>query len=266
MSAIDKETVVWITGASSGIGEALVKAVNATGAKVIISSRRQSELERVKSECPYPENIEIVTLDLADAQSIPEKAAKASSLFKKIDILINNGGISQRDLAINTKLEVDRKLMEVNYFGTIALTKAVLPGMIEQKKGHIVVISSAVGIISTPFRSSYAAAKHALHGFFDSLRSEVFKNNIHVSIACPGFIRTQISVNALVGDGSKQNTMDEAQANGMSPEECAKKILKSVTRNKEEVYIGGLKEVAGIYLKRFLPGVFSKVVRKSAVT
>ena len=266
MSKIGSNSVVWITGASGGIGEAMTYQVSKLGAKVIISSRRHDELERVKLGCKYPDNIEILVLDLADGKSIPEKANEAIALHGKIDILINNGGISQRDLAVNTSIEVDRRLMEINYFGTIALSKALLPGQIKNRSGHHVVVTSAVGIISTPFRSSYAASKHALHGFYDALRAECHEHNIKVTIVCPGFIRTNISVNALTGDGSKQNTMDDAQANGMTPEECARQILKAIKSNKEEKYIGGLKEKSGIYVKRFFPGIFSKMVRKLAVT
>ncbi|CAE7325633.1 fmt, partial [Symbiodinium microadriaticum] len=260
------QSVVWITGASGGIGEALVYNIAYKGAKLIISARRQEELERVRSNCPNPDQVYVLVLDLADSGSINDKVEEATSTFGHIDILINNGGISQRDLAVNTDIAVDRRLMEVNYFGTIAVSKALLPHQIKRKSGHHVVVTSAVGIISTPFRSSYAAAKHALHGFYDSLRAEVHKDNIKVSLVCPGFIRTNISINALTGDGTKQNTMDDAQANGMTPEECARKIVKAIQKNSEETYIGGLKEVAGIYVKRFFPGLFSKMVRKLAVT
>ena len=266
MSKINSETVVWITGASSGIGEALTNEVIAHGAKVIISSRRKEELDRVKNNSSKPENISIVIVDLADSESLVAKAKEAEAIHGRIDILINNGGISQRDKAINTSLDVDRRLMEINYFGTIALSKAITPKMIENGMGHHVVITSAVGIISTPLRSSYAASKHALHGFYDAFRAEHHADNLKVTIALPGFIRTNISINALTGDGSQQGTMDNAQAQGMTPEECAQQIITAIVKNKEEIYIGGLKEVAGIYLKRFFPGIFSRIVRKMAVT
>lgn len=258
--------MVWITGASSGIGEALTYQINEQGARLIISSRREDELERVKKQCKNPENVTILTLDLGDAPSITKKAEEAEAIHGKIDILFNNGGISQRDKAINTHLDVDRRIMEVNYFGTIALSKAVLPKMIKNKSGHHVVTSSAVGIISTPLRSSYAASKHALHGFYDALRAEHFEDNIKITIACPGFIHTNISKNALLGDGKAQGKMDKAQASGMTAEECARQMIKAVEKNKEEVYIGGMKEVSGIYVKRFFPSVFSRIVRKMAVT
>ncbi|MFZ9046894.1 MAG: SDR family NAD(P)-dependent oxidoreductase [Cyclobacteriaceae bacterium] len=266
MTKISRDTVIWITGASSGIGEAITNKVVAKGAKVIISARRKEELERVKNASMYPENISILRLDLADADALPLKAKEAESIHGKIDVLINNGGISQRDKAINTSLEVDRRLMEINYFGTIALSKALTPKMIELGKGHHVVITSAVGIISTPLRSSYAASKHALHGFYDAFRAEHHSDGLKVTIALPGFIRTNISINALTGNGSQQGTMDHAQANGMTADECASQIIKAVEKESEEIYIGGLKEVAGIYLKRFLPGLFSRIVRKMAVT
>ncbi|REE02073.1 SDR family oxidoreductase [Marinoscillum furvescens] len=258
--------VVMITGASSGIGEALAYELAAKGARLILSARRKEELERVKGNCANQENIRILSLDLSDSFAIGQKAKEAESLFGQVDILINCGGISQRDKVINTQLEVDRKIMEVNYFGTIALTKALLPGMVNRKFGHQVVITSATGIISTPLRSSYAASKHALHGFYDALRAEHHDDGLRVSIILPGYVRTQISLNALMGDGSQQNKMDDAQDQGLSPEACAKKIIQAIEKNKEEVYIGGVKEVAGIYLKRFLPRLFSKVIRKAAVT
>lgn len=261
-----KDKVVLLTGASSGIGEALAYELANHGAKLILSARRREELERVKSACKNPESIHILPLDLGDAFAVSQKAKEAESFHGHVDILINCGGISQRDKVINTAMDVDRKLMEVNYFGAIALTKALLPKMVERKSGHQVVITSAVGIVSTPFRSSYAASKHALHGFYDALRAEHHADGLKVSIILPGYVRTRISFNALMGDGSAQNKMDNAQEHGLSPEECAQKIITAIEKDKEEVYIGGLKEVGGIYVKRFFPGFFSKLVRKMAVT
>lgn len=261
-----KDRVVLLTGASSGIGEALAYKLAIKGAKLVIAARRESELNRVKLACQNPADVAVLSLDLGEVNTLTQKVKDAEAFFGPIDILINCGGISQRSKIIHTELEVDRKIMEVNYFGTIALTKAVLPSMIARKTGHHVIITSATGIISTPLRSSYAAAKHALHGFFDSLRSEHYNDNMKVSLILPGFIKTQISLNALVGDGSKQNTMDDAQANGMSADECAAHIVKAIEKDKEEVYIGGMKEVAAIYVKRFFPALFSRIVRKTAVT
>ena len=258
------QPVTWITGASSGIGEALAKNLVHNGYRVILSARRKDELERVKSECPNPEAVRILVLDLAENSNFESKVEEAITFYGQIDLMVHNGGISQRSLIKDTRLEVDRQLMEVNFFGTVALTKAILPHFIQRKSGHFVVITSLVGKFASPFRSSYAASKHALHGFFDTLRAEHFRDNIAVTMVCPGFIKTQVSLNALTEDGSPLGSMDEAQANGMSPETFAKKLFKAIHKKKEEVYIGG-KETLAVYLKRFLPGVFSKIIQKAKV-
>ncbi len=261
-----KDQVIWVTGASSGIGEAIAYELSGEGAKLIISARRAEELERVKKACADPSKVRVLPLDLADSASLTAKAKEASSFFGHIDILINSGGISQRDRAINTSMDVDRKIMEVNYFGSVALSKALLPEMVQRKTGHQVIISSATGIIGSPLRTGYAASKHALHGFYDSLRAEHHKDNIQVTIVCPGYIKTNISINALMGDGSNQNKMDEAQAKGISAESCAKRTIRAIKRNKEEVYIAGTRELLGIYIKRFFPALFSRIIRDAKVT
>ncbi|MCF6297681.1 MAG: SDR family oxidoreductase [Flavobacteriaceae bacterium] len=261
-----KNKTIWITGASSGIGKAMALAFSKYGANLILSARNEQNLNEVKKQCKSSEKVKILLLDLADFESFTEKVKLAISLFNGIDILINNGGISQRSLAINTELKVDQKIFEINYFGTIALTKALLPHFVNKKSGHIVVTSSVTGKIGTPLRSSYAASKHALHGFFDSLRSEIYDYNIDVMLVCPGFVNTDVSKNALVGDGSKQNTTDKATANGLNPDVVAIKILKAITNKKQEIVIGGTKEVLATYVKRFFPKLLSKLIRKAAVT
>ena len=259
--------VIWITGASSGIGEALTYALVKQGAHIIISARRKEELERVKGNCPTSAqaNVRVLPLDLTQGDTLQLNTELAIQFFGRIDILINNGGISQRSLAKETKIKVDREIMEVDYFGTVALTKYLLPHFLKRKSGHYVVTSSVMGIIGTPYRSGYAAAKHALHGFFDSLRAEVWKENIFVTLICPGWIRTNITLNAVVGDGSKLNQMDKTTEHGLSPAECARQIVKAIIKKKEEVYIGGRKEVFAVYAKRFFPKLFSRVVRKAVV-
>lgn len=261
--------VVWITGASSGIGEALTYELARQGARLILSSRRKDELERVKGNCPPHSHgsIKILPLDLAQGDTLELTTKAAIQLFGHVDVLINNGGISQRSLAKETTLAVDRRLMEVDYFGTITLTKHLLPHLLERKSGHIATISSVMGIIGTPYRSGYAAAKHALHGFFDSLRAEMWKDcpTIYVTLICPGWIRTSVTYNALTGDGHALNAMDATTAAGMAPEVLAVRALRAIANKKEEVYIGGVKEVLGVYLKRFLPAVFSRIVRNAVV-
>jgi len=256
--------VIWLTGASSGIGKALAIELSKLSTKLILSSRNEKELTNVKNLCANPEAIKIVPLNLEKYNSLKEITEKTIALFGTIDVLVNNGGISQRSLAKNTSITVDKRIMDINYLGTVALTKAILPHFIENNKGTIVVISSIVGKIGTPLRSSYAASKHALHGFFDSLRAEVYENSINITLVCPGFVQTNVSVNALTGDGSKQNKMDIATKNGLTPEYFVKKLIKAVEKEKQEVYIGGFKEKLAVFVKRFFPKLLSKMIRKIA--
>lgn len=258
--------VIWLTGASSGIGEALAYALAKKGVKLILSARRKEELERVKGNCSREAqpNVRILPLDLAQSSTLQLSTEAAIQLFGHVDILINNGGISQRSFVNDTSLDVYRKLMEVNYFGAIALTKYLLPHFIKRQQGHFVVVSSLTGKFGTPFRSGYAASKHALHGFYDALRAEHFKDNIAVTMICPGFIRTRLTYSALTGDGSPLDKMDEAQYKGKPAEWCAKKIITAIETEKQEVYIGG-RETMGVYIKRFFPSLFSRIIRKVAV-
>lgn len=261
-----KNKVIWITGASSGIGEALTYALSREGAKLIISSRRKKALQEVKERCSgNPSDIHILTLDLNDPESISEKAQKALSLYGSIDYLFNNGGISQRSHAISTQMDVVRKVMEVNFFGTVALTTAVLPCMVERGKGHIIVTSSVMGKFGTRLRSTYAASKHALHGYFDSLRQEIYEKNIKITLVCPGFIKTNVTKNALQGDGTIHGKMGKGQEHGMDVNEFVAKLLPRIEKGEEEIYIGG-KEIWGVYLKRLAPRLFYKILRKADVT
>jgi short-subunit dehydrogenase len=246
-----RDKVVWVTGASSGIGEATAVAFSREGAKLILSARNAAELERVRQACEG-DGHRVVPLDLTRPESFPTVG--------DVDVLVHSGGVSQRSLAADTDLATDRAIMEVNFFGTVALTKAVLPSMLARKSGHIVPISSVVGYVGTPLRSTYAASKHALHGFFDSLRAEVAKDGIVITIVCPGYIRTNVSRNALTGNGSAFGKMDTTHEGAMRPEECARHIVDAVADRKEEVFIGG-KEIWAVLLKRLLPRAVSRMVR-----
>ncbi len=260
-----KNKIVWITGASSGIGEAMVYAYNKLGAKLIISSRNRDELFRVKNNCKNQIDVHVLSLDLEDTDTLWVKVREATRIYGRIDILINSGGISQRSLAMETDLATEQRLMNVNFWGTVILSKAVLPQMINQGEGAIICISSLVGKFGTRFRSAYSASKHALHGYFDSLRIEVDNPNIHIMLACPGFIKTKVTLNALTANGTAQGTMDNAQDNGMLPEVFANALMKAITDKKTEVYIGG-KETKGILIKRLFPTLFNKIIRKAKVT
>lgn len=258
--------VVWITGASSGIGESLAYSLSKKKVRLILSARREEELQRVKENCQGdPDNIAILPLDLAKEATLKGIATEAVSAFGQIDILINNGGISQRALAIEADMDSIRYLMDVNFFGTIALTKEVVPGMIEQGHGHIVVMSSVMGKIGTRYRSAYAASKHALHGWFDCLRQEVQEDGIDVTLVCPGYVKTNVTKNALKADGSKLNEMGDAHKKAMSSDQFAEKLLPKISAGKQEVYIGG-KEIGAVYLKRLFPGLLNKILMRVKVT
>jgi short-subunit dehydrogenase len=259
-----RDKVIWITGASSGIGRALALELSKQDCKLILSSRREDSLLKVKNQCTNPENIEILPFDLADYLQMQPIAEHAISCFGKIDILINNGGISQRSAIIETSIEVDKKLMDIDYLGTVALTKALLPHYVANKSGHYVVVTSLMGKFSSPLRSAYCGAKHALHGFFDALRLEHHNDNIRVTMICPGFVNTNVARNALVGDGSKQIYQDTMTENGLEVNIFAKRMLKAIRKEKFEAYIGKF-EKFGVYVKRLSPKLIHKLVMRSKV-
>jgi len=262
---------VWITGASSGIGRACAEVYAAKGDRVILSSRRVDALEKVADDLSHrlplvsKSSFVIAPLDLAQPDSLHGIVKKVLSDVVTVDIVIHCGGISQRSLAIDTPLEVDRHVMEIDYFGTIALTKALLPHFVKRQAGQFAVVTSLMGVFSSPLRSGYCGAKHALHGFFEALRAEHYKDGIGITMVCPGFIATDISLNALVGNGSKQGTMDKKTGAGMSPLDCAKRLVKGLEKRRSEILIGR-SELIAVYLKRFFPGLLRRIMRKAAVT
>lgn len=256
--------VVWITGASSGIGEAMAVQAAAQGAKLILSSRRAAELERVRALCAQPQNVAILPLDLTAFDAV-EAGKRAEIFFGPVDILVNNAGISQRSTVLETSMEVYRRILELDFFAPVALTKAVLPGMVARGGGHVVVISSVVGYVGTPLRSGYAAAKHALHGFYDAARVELWKQNVQFTVACPGYVKTNVSINAISADGGTHGKMDEGQARGMSAESCAKKVWQAVEQDREEILIGS-KEALFVRLKRYAPALMSYAIKRAKVT
>lgn len=254
------DKVVWITGASSGIGEALAYEMASRGARLALSSRNTAELERVKNNCAQPAKVAIFPLDVCELEQIRQVAAAVIDLYGQVDILVANAGISQRSLVRDTDISVDVRIMQINYLGAVAAAKAVLPQMISRKTGQIVVISSVLGKIGTPLRSAYAGSKHALHGFFDSLRAEVAKDNVKVTIICPGYVKTNVTINALTGDGTSLNKMAAETAQGMEPAFFARKAVNAIIAEKEEPIIGKW-EVTSIYMKRFFPGLLSRIIR-----
>jgi len=256
-----EKKIIWITGASSGIGEALAYEWSKLGAHLILSARRESELERVKAACAHSDRCTVVPLDLSRQEDIEATADRVLQQFGAIDILVNNGGISQRSLVIETDISVDRRIMEVDYFSGVILTKKLLPAMVAKGSGHIVAISSIVGIFGFPLRSAYSAAKHAMHGFYETVWAELHTQGVRVTVVCPGRILTDVSVNALTKDGTPHGEMDHGQANGITAATCARKIIKAVRKNKKEVYIGK-KDLLMIYFKRYIPWLYYMLVSK----
>jgi short-subunit dehydrogenase len=258
-----KNKTVWITGASSGIGEALAYQFAKEGAKLVLSARRENELQRVAQATGLSKNeVLVLPMDMLEFDKFPEKVQVVLSHFGQIDFVVQNAGISQRSYIKDTKFQVYRDLMELNFFSVVAFTQALLPHLTNLKTGHFIVISSISGKIGVPLRGGYGAAKHAIIAFFDSLRAEIWQDNINVTTICPGYIKTQISVNALDSSGNKHGKMDDNQANGMSAEVFAQKAMRAILNNKKEVYIGGFYEVFGVYLKRFLSSLVYRMVRK----
>jgi dehydrogenase/reductase SDR family member 7B len=250
---------VWITGGSSGIGKALSMQLSEYGAKLIISSNVKDELEQVKADAlKINPDVASLIFDLSVPEDVEAAVEKAMSIYGKVDILINAGGISQRSLTGETSLTIDRRIMEINFFSGVILTKKLLPSMIANGYGHFVAISSITGKFGWPYRSAYAASKHAVKGFYESLWTEYSKNGIRVTVVYPGRVKTNISLGAIGPDGKPYGKMDEGQAGGITPEKCALDILKAVRKNKIEILSGG-KELLMVHIRRFLPSLFYKM-------
>jgi short-subunit dehydrogenase len=259
---IFKDKIAWITGASSGIGEALVYDFVSKGATVIVSSNDIPGLERVKAACRERSGrVFCAPFDLSDTSGIGSLVENVMKEHGRIDYLLNIGGISQRSTIEETPIWIDRKIFEINYFGTIALTKAILPYMIRQKSGHIAATSSISGRFGFPLRSAYSASKQALHGFFETLYLENKKNNIRTSVIIPGRVRTSISFHAIEANGKEYGKMDEGQNKGISPEKAARIIIRGIIRNKREIPAGG-SELAMLYIRRICPWLFFRIADK----
>jgi short-subunit dehydrogenase len=257
-----KDKIIWITGAASGIGEALAYQSVEYGGKLVLSDIDEPGLSRVVATCESSgASVLNLPLDLSSAESIEKAVGKAMGHFGRVDVLINNGGISQRSLTWETTLEVDRKIMNINFFGAVVLTKAVLPHMMEQGGGYIAATSSITGKFGFPMRSAYAASKHAIQGFFETLGIELAGSNISVTIALPGRVRTNISLHALTRDGTAHGKMDPGQDTGIPADVCARKYLDAIYKRKPEILIGG-KELMMVHIRRFLPSLFYRLARR----
>ena len=255
-----KEKVCWIVGASSGIGESLAKELNRQGAICIISARHEENLRTVKSQCFNPDNVKILKCDVEETDALPAIAEAAWRLHGNIDYVFLNAGMAVRDLIVNTQTPMIVKSMNTNFLGAAVIARTLLPHMIAQGTGHFVVTSSISGKYGFPKLSAYAASKHALHGFFESLRAEHDKDGIRVIMVIPGLVKTGISLHGLKGDGSSYGKMQESLKTGLSPEVCALRILKGVLKNKNEVIVGG-DERFTILLNRLFPSLMAFIIR-----
>lgn len=252
--------VIWITGASSGIGEALAVAFAAEGASLVLTARREPELLRVAKRC-HPAEVTIVPLDLAD---VPPLAAAVSAVLAKVgrvDVMVHNAGRSQRGLVADTSVDDDRAIMELNFFGVVALTKALLPSMLARGDGRFVVLSSLAGLLGTKMRSAYCASKHALEGFFASFDAELHERGIRVTMVNPGFVRTSIGENALRAGEAGHAAGNDAIEGGMPVERAAGIIVDAVARGADSVAPAGA-EILGVYLKRISPALTRRLARR----
>lgn len=253
---------IWITGASSGIGEACAYRFASEKVNLILTATRADRLAMVQQKCiRLGARCEILPCDLSRLEQIDELTDKALAIFGRIDIIFLNAGISQRGKTTETDFAVDRKIMDVNFFAPVKITKRLLPKMIENGGGTIAVTSSISGKFGFPLRSAYASSKFALYGFFETVHAEYYDKNIRVVMVCPGRVRTNISLNALEADGSKHGRMDEGQEKGITAEKAARKIVQAIHKQKPEVLVGG-KELLMVFIKRFFPGLSRRIVRK----
>ncbi len=252
---------VWIIGASSGIGEGIVKLLAEKGAKLIISARNESKLIELKGKLSI-EKIEVLPVDVELLHALVEKTEKAWNFFSGLDYVFLNAGMSVRDLVAESKLEVERKIMDINFWGPVAITKALLKIRSSETPLHLVLTSSLSGKYGVPKLAAYAASKHAMQGYFDSLRAETYGAGLFIHIIIPGFIRTNITVAGLRGDGSQSGKMQNALAEGMDPLTCAKGILKGLEKGKEEFVVGGSERFT-VGLNRVFPGLMKKLIRSN---
>uniref|UniRef100_T2MBE7 Dehydrogenase/reductase SDR family member 7B n=1 Tax=Hydra vulgaris TaxID=6087 RepID=T2MBE7_HYDVU len=259
--------IVLITGASSGLGEACAKKFSFEGGKVILCARNIDELKRVKNEiCNNKDNVwpVINQLDITNPNDIIKCEQNIRNNFGGIDILISNAGMSQRGSVIDTTDDVYTNLMNVNFFGPVRLIKAFLPAMLLKKQGHIISVGSVQSLIAIPFRAAYSASKHANNAFFDSLRAEVADYNVNVTTVNPGYIHTNLSINALSPDGKKHGVMDKSTLSGMDPSLVACAIYDSVVYPTNELNLADLKSKFAIYIRTLFPSAYFMIMKLRA--
>ncbi|XP_008327993.1 dehydrogenase/reductase SDR family member 7B [Cynoglossus semilaevis] len=267
-----QDAVVVITGASSGLGKECARAFHAAGARLVLCGRDAGRLQEVAQELTarsadtqkktHPPCT--VIFDLANTDTMDRAVEQILKCHGRVDVLINNAGVSYRGNILDTDLSVQRSVMETNYFGPIALTQALLPAMVKQRSGHIVVISSVQGKIAIPYRSAYAASKHATQAYFDCLRAEIDHYGIPVTVISPGYIRTNLSVNAVTGDGSKYGVLDKTTATGRDPGDVALAVLRAVRQRSKDVVLAEPLPTLAVYLRTLWPTLFFRLMASRA--
>ncbi|KAG7459799.1 hypothetical protein MATL_G00214510 [Megalops atlanticus] len=266
-----QDAVVVITGASSGLGKECARVFHAAGARLILCGRDRARLQELVQELKEVADSKqktytpsTVIFDLSDTETVASAAEEILKCHGHVDILINNAGVSYRGTILNTHVDVHKEVMGINYFGPVALTQAILPSMVQRRKGHVAVISSVQGKIAIPFRSAYAASKHATQAYFDCLRAEVEQYGLEVSVISPGYIRTNLSLNAVTGDGSKYGVLDKNTAEGRDPREVAEAVLRAVGRRKKDVLLAGPLPTLAVYIRTLCPQLFFKLMASRA--
>jgi short-subunit dehydrogenase len=254
---------VWITGASSGIGEACAYRYAAQGASLVLTSSSAQRLEKVAEKCRTAgaTNVVVLPYDFNNNDGISGLVQKAWEATGGIDIAMLNAGISQRTTVEDTSMEMVRKIMEVNYFAPVAIAKEILPKMVARGGGHIAATTSIAGRFGFPLRCGYSSSKFALYGFFETLAAEYHKAGIKVTLVCPGRVSTNISMYALDKGGKPHGELDPGQKNGMPADIAARIITKAIAKGKREVLVGR-KELLMVYIKRFFPGLCARLSRK----
>ena len=255
--------VVWITGTSSGMGKEVAFRFAEVGARLILTALEPDLLEQVREECLKlgAKDVTCLPFDLSQTDALPQLAQDAWNAYGRFDLFYNNAGISQRGTTVETDMAVIRKVMDIDFYAPVILTKAVLPKMIEQGGGQLAVTTSIAGLFGFPLRCAYSSAKHALYGFFETIAAENYKDGIRVTILTPGRVQTNISVNSLEKDGSRHGKMDAGQAGGITAEKASRIIFKTIAKEKREKLVGS-SELIMAYIKRFFPGLCAKLARK----
>lgn len=260
MNGYFKDKVIWITGASSGIGEALAVGIAGPDINLVLSARREQELQRVAKICEAQgAKVLVLPMDLAEITLFPAKKEQVLQHFPQIDILIHNAGITCHGQVINTPFAIEEELFKINFLAAVALTKVVLPAMLDKGKGQIIAIASALAYIEYPERAPYVASKHAMLGYFHTLGIELAAQDIKVGVICPGYVQTELGKNVANEEEFVSNRHKRRQTHRMSAEDCAKKIIDAIVKAKKEVYIGAY-EACFIRLRRYFPSLYFTLI------